>query len=119
LAALFQRPVHDHLIPLIGIEEPEVALHPATVNALYEALTDAAEHTQIIVTSQSSDLLDSEEAHVDHILAVANVDGVTVIGPVDRAGREAIAAKAMTLSELHRSGQMLPAQIGYPIEDRG
>jgi predicted ATPase len=118
LAALFQQPVHDRVIPLIGIEEPEVALHPSTVNALYEALTEAAEQVQVIVTSQSSDLLDSEEADISHIRAVANVNGVTFAGPVDAAGREAVASKVMSLSELHRSGQMLPTQVGYPVEDR-
>jgi predicted ATPase len=118
LAALFQQPVREGRIPLIGIEEPEVALHPSTVSALYEALTEAAEQVQIIITSQSSDLLDSEEADISHVRAVANVDGVTVVGPVDGAGHEAVTSKLMSLSELHRSGQMLPVQVGYPVEDR-
>lgn len=112
LAALLQPPASDGRIPLIGIEEPETALHPANVNALYEALDDASQHTQVIVTSQSSDLLDSEYAHVDHILAVANDDGVTHIGPVDAAGRAILDKGIMTLAELHRSGQMRPAIAG-------
>jgi predicted ATPase len=109
LAALLQPPASGGRIPLIGIEEPETALHPANVNALYEALDDASQQTQVMVTSQSSDLLDSEYAHVDHILAVANHDGVTHIGPVDAAGRAILDKRIMSLSELHRSGQMRPA----------
>ena len=109
LAALLQPPASDGRIPLIGIEEPETALHPANVNALYEALDDASQHTQVIVTSQSSDLLDSEYAHVDHVLAVANDAGVTHIAPVDAAGRAILDKGIMSLAELHRSGQMRPA----------
>lgn len=109
LAALLQPSASDGRIPLIGIEEPETALHPANVNALYEAMDDASQRTQVIVTSQSSDLLDSEYAHVDHVLAVANDDGVTHIGPIDAAGRAILDKGIMSLAELHRSGQMRPA----------
>lgn len=94
---------------LIAIEEPETALHPAGVGALYEALDDAAANTQVIVASQSSDLLDSEYARVDHIRAVANVAGVTRIGPVDAAGRAILDKGLMSLADLHRSGQLRPA----------
>ncbi|WP_432995738.1 AAA family ATPase [Dactylosporangium sp. CA-233914] len=92
------------------MKEPETALHPAGVNALYEALDDASERTQVIVTSQSSDLLDSECTRLEHIRAVANVDGVTRIGPVDAAGRSIVEKRLMSVSELHRSGQMRPEQ---------
>lgn len=112
LAALFQPPVTAGRVPLVAIEEPETALHPAGVGALYEALDDAAARTQVIVTSQSSDLLDSEYARLEHIRAVANVDGVTRIGEVDAAGRAIVGKGLMSISELHRSGQMRPELPG-------
>lgn len=118
LAALLQQPAAAGDISLIGIEEPETALHPATVGALYEALTEASERVQVIVTSQSSDLLENDEADLSHIRAVAAVGGVTYIGEVDKAGQRLVADGLMTLSELHRSGQMLPAEVGYPVEER-
>lgn len=111
LAALFQRPAFDGRIPLIGIEEPETALHPAGVNALYEALDDAAARTQVIVTSQSSDLLDSEYARIEQARAVSNVDGVSRIGMVDAAGHAIVEKGLMSLSALHRSGQMRPFEV--------
>jgi predicted ATPase len=114
LAALFQTRVQTGRVPLVAIEEPETALHPAGVGALYEALDDAARRTQVIVTSQSSDLLDNEYADLTHIRAVANVDGVTVIGEVDHAGRAIVGKKLMSLSELHRSGQMWPELPSRP-----
>jgi predicted ATPase len=108
LAALFQPPAFDGRIALLGIEEPESALHPAGVGALYEALDDASARTQVIVTSQSSDLLDSEYTRLDQILVVSSMDGTTQVGPVDAAGRTIVEKGFMTISELHRSGQMRP-----------
>ncbi|MBL7497325.1 AAA family ATPase [Frankia sp. CNm7] len=109
LAALFQQPVFTGQVSLLGIEEPEKALHPAAVGGLYEALDDAARHTQVIVTSQSSDLLDNEYVRLDHIRAVASVDGVTRVGEVDSAGQAIVAKQLMTISQLHRAGQLMPA----------
>jgi predicted ATPase len=108
LAALLQPRAAAGQVPLIAIEEPETALHPAGVGALYEAMDDASARTQVIVTSQSSDLLESEYARLEHIRAMANVDGVTRIGEVDAAGRAVVEKGLMSISELHRSGQMRP-----------
>ncbi len=119
LAALFQPPAFDGRIPLIGIEEPDTALHPAGVNALYEALDDAAARTQVIVTSQSSDLLDSEYARLEHLRAVSNVDGVTQIGEVDAGGHAILEKGLMSISELHRSGQMRPEGAGSALGRSG
>ena len=48
-------------VPLVGIEEPEIALHPAAAGVLRDSLRDASESSQVIVTSHSPDLLDDEE----------------------------------------------------------
>lgn len=117
LAALAQPAAFNGRIPLIGIEKPETALHPAGVNALYEALDDAAARTQVIVTSQSSDLLDSDYTRLEHIRVVANVAGVTKIGEVDAAGKSTVEKGLMTISELHRSGQMRPSGATSPPPD--
>jgi predicted ATPase len=93
------------------MEEPETALHPANVGALYEALDDAAAHTQVIVTSQSSALLDSEYVNIDHLRVVESIDGATVVGEIDAAGREIVDKGLMTISQLHASGQMRPAFV--------
>jgi predicted ATPase len=111
LAALLQRPAHEGVVSLIGIEEPETALHPANVGALYEALDDAARHTRVIVTSQSSALLDSEYLDIDHLRVVESIDGATVVGEIDRAGREIVDQGLMSISQLHASGQMRPAMV--------
>ena len=70
LIALFQGNP-DYLPKLVGIEEPETALHPAASAALREALQKASERTQVIVTSHSPDLLDDPMLNADSLLAVA------------------------------------------------
>jgi predicted ATPase len=109
LAALFQPEAMDGRLPLVGIEEPETALHPGAAGVLFDALTEASEHVQVIATSQSSDLLDREDLDVDAIRPVEMRDGLTYIGKVDDASREIVRQKLYTLGELMRSNQLSPA----------
>lgn len=95
-------------VPLVGIEEPEVALHPGAAGVLRDALTSASHHTQVIVTSHSPDLLDDKSISDDNILAVINKNGQTLIGPVDTAGRSSIRDKVFTAGELLRLSQLTP-----------
>ena len=83
LVALFQGD-HDtqKRVPLVGIEEPEIALHPAATGVLLDGIQDAANRTQIIITSHSPDLLDNKDLNVDSILAVEARAENTVIARV-------------------------------------
>jgi hypothetical protein len=93
---------------LIGLEEPEMALHPAAASVLLSALREASQHTQVLVTSHSPDLLDNPEIPTESLLAVENEDGVTVIGPVDSAGRSVLKERLFTPGELLRQNQLIP-----------
>lgn len=95
-------------VPLVGIEEPEVALHPAATGVLLDSLRDASQSTQVIVTSHSPDLLDDEKLDTDSILAVVAEEGVTKIGPLDDAGRSALHDRLYTAGELLRLNQLIP-----------
>ncbi|HUU85376.1 MAG TPA: AAA family ATPase [Phycisphaerae bacterium] len=95
-------------VRLVGIEEPETALHPAAAGALMDALREAAAHTQVVVTSHSPDLLDRIDAHVDGFLAVQSKQGTTEIGPVDPASLGAIKDHLYTPGELLRMDQLEP-----------
>jgi predicted ATPase len=108
LAALFQLPAVDGRISLVGIEEPEIALHPAAAGVLFDALTEASEHVQVIVTTQSPDLLDRDDLEVSAVRAVTMEDGLTTIGEVDQASRRIVADKLYTLGELMRGNQVSP-----------
>jgi predicted ATPase len=109
LAALFQPWALDGRIRLVGIEEPEIALHPAAAGVLFDALTEASEHVQVLATSQSADLLDREDLEVSIVRPVVMSDGITLIGDVDGGSREIVAKKLYTLGELMRANQLSPA----------
>jgi len=109
LVALFQSGNGSSpYVPLVGIEEPEVALHPAAAGVLFDSLQDASQRTQIIVTSHSPDLLDNESLATDAILAVTAPAGTTFIGPLDPAGRSALRDRLYTAGELLRYNQLAP-----------
>lgn len=109
LTALFQGN-RDHTPSLIGIEEPETALHPAASAALREALSQASERTQVIVTSHSPDLLDDPELDANALLSVISDEGVTKIAPLDEASRTAMRNHLFSAGELLRLNQLAPDQ---------
>ena len=94
--------------PFIGIEEPELAVHPAATAVLLDALRETAQHSQVLVTSHSADLLDNVGTSDDSVLAVLAEDGVTRIGPLDEAGRSALKKGLFTAGELLRVDQLIP-----------
>lgn len=93
---------------LVGIEEPEVALHPAAVGVLLDAVHDAATRTQVVLTSHSPELLDREDLPDSALLAVAADDGVTAVGPINSTGRDVLRDKLFTAGELLRLDQLAP-----------
>ena len=99
--------------PLVGLEEPEVALHPAAAGVLLGALREASAVSQIVVTSHSPDLLDDSNIPDESILAVESRDGVTVIGQVDDAGRSVLRDKLFTPGELLRQNQLTPTPASF------
>lgn len=105
---------------LIGLEEPEMALHPAASAVLLSALRQASQRSQIVVTSHSPDLLDNPDIPPDSIFAVENVDGVTRIGGIDEAGRSMLRDKLFTPGELLRQNQLAvdPAAVEEIRDER-
>jgi predicted ATPase len=121
LVAIFQNLKTEKVSPnLIGLEEPEMALHPAASAVLLGALREASANSQIIVTSHSPDLLDNADISPESIFAVDNVDGTTRIGPIDSAGRQMLRDKLFTPGELLRQNQIAadPATLDAVDDDR-
>ena len=87
---------------LIGIEEPEIALHPAAAGILWDAIQDGKNLTQVLVTTHSPDLLDRKDIATDVILATDSEAGTTQIGPIIESSREAIRDRLATPGELLR-----------------
>jgi len=100
---------------LVGVEEPEVALHPAAAAIIVDALGDAAERKQVLVTSHSADLLDEEEIGGVCVLAVVSDDGITRIGPLDEVGASVLRDRLYTAGELLRMDKLGPdARLSKP-----
>ena len=109
LVALFQGNYEGQKrVVLVGIEEPEIALHPAAAGVLLDGLRDAAHRTQVIVTTHSPDLLEDKHLDVESILAVEAHGGNTTIAPVDEVGRSVVHDKLFTIGELLRIDQLQP-----------
>ena len=107
LTALFQGN-RDYAPTLVGIEEPETALHPAASAALREALLRASEQTQILITSHSPARLDDNELQPESLLAVVSEGGETKIATLDSASREAMRDHLFSAGELLRMNQLIP-----------
>jgi predicted ATPase len=93
---------------LVGIEEPETGVHPAAAGVLREALVEASSHRQLLLTSHSPELLNDPDLPLESIVAVQASDGVTRLGPLDRAGRMALRERLYTAGELLRLDQLRP-----------
>ncbi len=93
---------------LVGIEEPETALHRAAMRALVDALDEATLRTQLLLTTHSADMLDNPTIRPVNVRVVQLIDGQTVIGPVDEASVEIIKRKLGTLGGLERENQLEP-----------
>ena len=109
LVALFQGNYDPKKrVLLVGIEEPEIALHPAAAGVLLDALREAAGQTQIIITTHSPDLLDDKDLDPESILAVEVRNGITVIADIDEAGKSVVRDRLYTTGELLRIDQLQP-----------
>jgi predicted ATPase len=105
LVALFQSG-NSELVHLVGLEEPETALHPAAAGVLRDCIFEATRSVQVIVTSHSAELLDDSRIPVDAIRAVEAHEGSTLITRLDEASRSALRDKLYTPGELLRMNQL-------------
>jgi predicted ATPase len=108
LAALFQPDSLVGYVTLVCADEPELGLHPTAAGALFDALTEAAEHVQVIVATQSADLLDRKDFDVDWARIVTMEAGLTLISEVDAGTRQVVERRLATLGEELRSNQLTP-----------
>ncbi len=92
--ALFQQPART----LVGIEEPELNVHPGALAVLGDAMRLASRNTQILVTSHSPELLAEFPPEVFRIVEM--VDGATRVGGMAEHQREAIRERLFTPGEL-------------------
>lgn len=117
LTALFQGN-RDFAPLLIGIEEPETALHPSASAALREALHRASQRTQVVVTSHSPDLLDDRNIPPEQFLSVVAEGGETKIGQLDESSKEMMRNHLFSAGELLRLNQLSPDDEDLQAQSR-
>jgi len=108
LVAVTQLAGNKQPIRLVGIEEPETALHPAAAGALMDALREASIHTQIIITTHSADLIDAVDAERDALLIVDAREATSRVAYADAASRAAIQQHLYSPGDLLRMDQLQP-----------
>ncbi len=107
--------------PLIAIDEPETGLHPSMMPIVAEYAVDAAERTQVILTTHSPQLLDAFEDVVPKTTVVKWTEGKTVLQNVEGEQLERW-LKEYSLGSLFRSGELengLAEDESAPDTDRG
>jgi predicted ATPase len=80
LLAILANPEPDGLI---AIDEPETGLHPGMLPILAEFAVEAAERSQVILTTHSPQMLDAFREHTPTTTVARWVDGETQLSVID------------------------------------
>jgi predicted ATPase len=97
--------LHPNPPPLICIEEPELGLHPDVLPTLIELLKEAAQKTQVIITTHSADLVDDLTDIPEAVLVFDKHEGSTT---VNRLNKDDLSdwLKEYRLGQLWRRGDL-------------
>jgi predicted ATPase len=95
---------------LIGIEEPELTIHPGAIPVIYDYLVQASRKSQVIVTTHSPELLDSIN-DVQQIRVVSKTKEFTIVEAIADDQKEAVKKGLLSLGELHRGEGLRTRQL--------
>jgi len=70
--------------PVLCIEEPELGLHPDLLPKVADLLREAAERTQVIVTTHSDILIDAMTDSPEAVMVFEKIGGKTAVQRLDR-----------------------------------
>lgn len=103
LLALYQVPAPTLLV----LEEPEQTVHPGVLSVLADALREASETTQIIVTTHSPHFVDQFSPEEIRVATLSN--GWTKISPIKATQVEAVKNQLISLEEFMLAEGLQPA----------
>jgi predicted ATPase len=107
LLAVFQ----ERTPTLLAIEEPENSMHPGATSVLLDVLKFACSETQVLVTTQSPEVLDANWIQDENLRVVAWENGHTTVNEVPQASKVALQTHLMTAGELFRSEALVPSGV--------
>lgn len=117
LISLFQTVDRSETTPVyvVGIEEPETALHPGAAGVLLDALREASNYAQVLVTTHSPELLKSKHLTPDSLLVVSAESGNAIIGQADDTSMGLMNDRLFSAGELLVDGVLKPRVKALPI----
>jgi predicted ATPase len=107
LLAIFQ----ERTPTLLAIEEPENSMHPGATSVLLDLLKYACSQSQVLITTQSPEVLDASWIRDENLRVVSWTNGRSVITGVPPASKKALQTHLMTAGELFRSEALVPYQF--------
>jgi len=106
VAGLFTALLQSPRPQFIGIEEPELTVHPGALPMLYDYLKQASEVSQVMVTTHSPIILDVVDVDQDVVLVVNRLDGKTDVKLVADSQLEPVRKSLLRLGDLFVSGDL-------------
>lgn len=94
ITALLQEPP----VPMIGVEEPELTVHPGAIPLLFDYLTQARRRSQVVVTTHSPVLLDLVTP--EDVRVVERREGETLVTGMTAGQRNLVNNGLMKLGEV-------------------
>ena len=91
--------------PLVGMEEPELGLHPDALAIIAELLVEASRRMQLVVTTHSDALVSALSTHVEAVVACEQLGVGTTLRRLDPTGL-AQWLKEYQLGDLWRMGEL-------------
>ena len=91
---------------LIGVEEPELTVHPGALAVLADVMVEASNRSQVVATTHSPDLID--RLPIESLRAVEMRDGCTEVGSVSETQSKAVMNGLFTSGELHSMEGLVP-----------
>lgn len=105
-------------VSLVGIEEPETALHPGAAETIAEVLLLASQRVQVVATTHSPDLLNHKSITAEHLAAVTSAQGETQIAPIEESARSVLRDHLYSAGELLSQGPVEPDAAALAENDR-
>ncbi len=107
LTVLLQEPP----LPLVGVEEPELTVHPGALPLLMDYLRQASDRSQVLLTTHSPELLNLVEA--DEVRVVVRSTSGTHICGMAEDQRDAVAKGLLRLGELMTAEGRRHQNLGF------
>jgi len=94
---------------LIFIDEPEASIHPGAAGAILDTLKHAASTMQVVVSTQSPEILDAKWIEGKNLRSVVWREGATHVEEIPENAKRALQVHLMGAGELLRSEALEPS----------